>query len=128
VLRGNDARAQASDFDVGEVPPAFWRRRAGAHHAFLFLSEVPPELVTELGVRDEAGELTLRPSAMASAPWWRRNTFTGKTYNSVENIPSFSASAACRSMLPNKRLPRPSGRPRPSRRGCRCRRARWVRP
>ena len=56
VLRGDDARAQAADSDLGEISPALWRRRAGAFHAeSWFLSEVPEHLIMNLGPRDDAG-------------------------------------------------------------------------
>jgi DNA helicase II / ATP-dependent DNA helicase PcrA len=54
-----------------------------------FLGEVPADLIFELGVRDEPGEVDLfseRHDARQSA---RRGTFTGKTYNSLENISQF---------------------------------------
>jgi len=54
-----------------------------------FLNEVPAHLVDDLGPRDEPGEvdlLTEREDVRQSA---RRNTFTGKTYNSLDNISQF---------------------------------------
>ncbi|MGD0498599.1 MAG: UvrD-helicase domain-containing protein [Bryobacteraceae bacterium] len=54
-----------------------------------FLSEVPAALMTDLGAADEAGEVNLlaeRHDVWAAA---KRNTFTGKTFNSVENISQF---------------------------------------
>ena len=54
-----------------------------------FLSEVPELLVQNLGVSDEPGEvdlLTERHEVRQSA---KRNTYTGKTYNSLENISQF---------------------------------------
>jgi DNA helicase-2/ATP-dependent DNA helicase PcrA len=54
-----------------------------------FLSEIPAELIVDLGVRVDPGEIDLygeRHDVRQSA---RRNTFTGKTYNSLENISQF---------------------------------------
>jgi DNA helicase-2/ATP-dependent DNA helicase PcrA len=54
-----------------------------------FLKEVPQELVVNLGPQDEHGEVDLfaeRNNARQSA---QRNTFTGKTYNSMANISQF---------------------------------------
>jgi DNA helicase-2/ATP-dependent DNA helicase PcrA len=54
-----------------------------------FLSEVPESLVQNLGVRDEPGEVDLfseRNDVRQSA---KRNTYTGETYNSMENISQF---------------------------------------
>src|ERR1017187_5625342 len=48
-----------------------------------FLSEVPAELIAEMGVRDEAGEMTMQAERYGVRTVVRRNTFTGKTYNSV---------------------------------------------
>jgi DNA helicase-2/ATP-dependent DNA helicase PcrA len=54
-----------------------------------FLNEVPEHLVFNLGGRDEPSEVDLyaeRHDARQSA---RRNTYTGKTYNSLDNISQF---------------------------------------
>jgi len=54
-----------------------------------FLSEVPEDLIVNLGAQEDAGEVNLfseRYDARRSA---RRNAFTGKTYNSVQNISQF---------------------------------------
>jgi DNA helicase-2/ATP-dependent DNA helicase PcrA len=54
-----------------------------------FLSEVPAHLIVDLGSGDEPGEIDLtveRDDARQSA---RRNTYTGKTYNSLDNISQF---------------------------------------
>jgi DNA helicase-2/ATP-dependent DNA helicase PcrA len=56
-----------------------------------FLKEVPEHLILGLNARDEQGELDLtaeRDYAQQSA---RRSAFTGKTYNSIENISQFFA-------------------------------------
>ena len=54
-----------------------------------FLSEIPEELMLNLGAHDEAGEVDLTPERFDVWQSARRNTFTGKTYNSVANISQF---------------------------------------
>ncbi len=47
-----------------------------------FLSEVPAELIVDLGPRDDPGEVDLIAERHDVRQTARRNTFTGKTYNS----------------------------------------------
>jgi DNA helicase-2/ATP-dependent DNA helicase PcrA len=54
-----------------------------------FLSEVPAELIKDLGQRDDPGEVNLMSERHDVRQTARRSTFTGKTYNSVENISQF---------------------------------------
>jgi DNA helicase-2/ATP-dependent DNA helicase PcrA len=54
-----------------------------------FLSEVPAELILDMGPRDEPQEVGLHAERYDVRQAARRNTFTGKTYNSVENISQF---------------------------------------
>jgi DNA helicase-2/ATP-dependent DNA helicase PcrA len=54
-----------------------------------FLKEVPEHLIQNLGPRDEPGEVDLTAERYDARQSVRRNTFTGKTYNSVENISQF---------------------------------------
>jgi len=54
-----------------------------------FLSEVPEHLIHNLGARDEPGEVDLTVERYDARQSARRNTFTGKTYNSVDNISQF---------------------------------------
>jgi DNA helicase II / ATP-dependent DNA helicase PcrA len=54
-----------------------------------FLSEIPSELVMPLGVEEEPGEVNLFSERHEVRQVARRNTFTGKTYNSIENISRF---------------------------------------
>ena len=54
-----------------------------------FLKEVPAHLIVDLGVRDEPGEIDLTGERYDARQSARRNTFTGKTYNSLENISQF---------------------------------------
>ncbi len=73
---------------------ARYRRRFGGGEAERsapsgFLNEVPEHLIADLSPRDESGEINLfgeRESVRESA---RRNTYTGKTYNSLDNISQF---------------------------------------
>src|SRR6516225_8855278 len=54
-----------------------------------FLKEVPPDLVVNLGPQDERGEIDLTAERHDARQASRRNTYTGKTYNSLENISEF---------------------------------------
>jgi DNA helicase-2/ATP-dependent DNA helicase PcrA len=54
-----------------------------------FLGEIPANLVVDLGVREEAGEVDLLVERYGVRESVRRNVFTGKTYNSLENISQF---------------------------------------
>ena len=56
-----------------------------------FLSEVPEQLVVNLGPRDEPGEVDLYAERYDVRQSARRSTYTGKTYNSLENISQFFA-------------------------------------
>ncbi len=110
---------------------AKYRRRFGGGEAERsapsgFLGEVPEHLIADMSPRDESGEINLfgeRESVRESA---RRNTYTGKTYNSLDNISQFfgdrgmafpkPATAPVRpSAQPQSSLPKPAGSqlPRP---------------
>ncbi len=54
-----------------------------------FLSEIPRELIVEIGKREEAAEIDLFAERYDVQQAARRNTFTGKTYNSLDNISQF---------------------------------------
>ncbi len=54
-----------------------------------FLSEVPADLIVDLGPKDEPGEVDLFSERHDVRQAARRNTFTGKTYNSIDNISHF---------------------------------------
>jgi DNA helicase-2/ATP-dependent DNA helicase PcrA len=54
-----------------------------------FLSEVPEHLILNLGPQEREGEVNLLSERYDVRQSARRNTFTGKTYNSVENISTF---------------------------------------
>jgi DNA helicase-2/ATP-dependent DNA helicase PcrA len=54
-----------------------------------FLSEVPAELIVNLGPQDDPGEVDLFSERYDVRQSARRNTFTGKTYNSIDHINQF---------------------------------------
>ena len=54
-----------------------------------FLNEVPAHLMVDLGPRDEPGEVDLLTERHDVRQAARRNVFTGKTYNSLENVAQF---------------------------------------
>ena len=54
-----------------------------------FLSEVPANLIVNMGPQDEPGEVNLFGERYDVRQSAKRNTFTGKTYNSIENISQF---------------------------------------
>jgi DNA helicase II / ATP-dependent DNA helicase PcrA len=54
-----------------------------------FLKEVPQELVVNLGPQDDHGEVELFVERYDVRQSAQRNTFTGKTYNSIANISQF---------------------------------------
>jgi DNA helicase-2/ATP-dependent DNA helicase PcrA len=73
---------------------AKYRRRFGGGDperstASWFLSEVPEQLIQNLGPKDEPGEVDLYAERYDARQSARRNTFTGKTYNSLDNISTF---------------------------------------
>jgi DNA helicase-2/ATP-dependent DNA helicase PcrA len=73
---------------------ARYRRRFGAGEQerttpSWFLSEVPARLIADLGPREEPGEVDLVTERLDVRQSAQRNTFTGKTYNSLENISQF---------------------------------------
>ena len=93
-----------------------------------FLSEVPEQLVVNLGPRDEPGEVDLYAERYDVRQSARRSTYTGKTYNSLENISNYFSErglpfkpaqqpAAPKPPAPDPRTPpqypRPIGAPRP---------------
>jgi DNA helicase-2/ATP-dependent DNA helicase PcrA len=73
---------------------AKYRRRFGGGEqerstASWFLSEVPENLIANLGPQEEAGEVDLYSERYDARRTARRSTFTGKTYNSLQNISQF---------------------------------------
>jgi DNA helicase II / ATP-dependent DNA helicase PcrA len=77
-----------------------------------FLSEVPRELVEAIGSRAKAAQVELYSEQSYVNQAARRNLYTGKTYNSLENIAQFFAD---RGIKPPSGGPPPSGTgaPRP---------------
>jgi DNA helicase-2/ATP-dependent DNA helicase PcrA len=79
-----------------------------------FLKEVPPNLMVNLGGDDRGTEqLELTPERYEVRESARRNTFTGKTYNSLENISQFFAERGMQfpgqqpGQRPGQQAPRP---------------------
>jgi DNA helicase II / ATP-dependent DNA helicase PcrA len=73
---------------------AKYRRRFGGGEAERsapsgFLGEVPENLIVNMGPKDEAGEINLHGERHDVRQSARRNTYTGKTYNSLDNISTF---------------------------------------
>jgi DNA helicase-2/ATP-dependent DNA helicase PcrA len=73
---------------------AKYRRRYGGGEqersiASPFLKEPPAELINDLNPREEPSEVNLYAERHDVRQAARRNVFTGKTYNSVENIQQF---------------------------------------
>jgi DNA helicase-2/ATP-dependent DNA helicase PcrA len=54
-----------------------------------FLREVPENLLVNLGPQDEPGEVDLQAERHDARQSARRNNYTGKTYNSLDNIARF---------------------------------------
>ena len=90
---------------------AKYRRRFGGGEqerstASWFLSEIPEDLIVDLGQRDAPGEVDLFAERFDARQSARRNTFTGKTYNSVDNISQFFGERGI-PFNPNKTPPHP---------------------
>jgi DNA helicase-2/ATP-dependent DNA helicase PcrA len=75
---------------------ARYRRRFGGGPADAslpsrFLSEIPPRLTQRLGKATAAPEVDLYADRYVVREVARKNTYTGKTYNSIDNIAEFFA-------------------------------------
>ncbi|HEY3841574.1 MAG TPA: UvrD-helicase domain-containing protein [Bryobacteraceae bacterium] len=77
---------------------ARWRRRFGFGEpqrsiASRFLREVPAQLLFNIGVEDDENipQIDLTAERHAAQQGARKNLFTGKTYNSIDNISQFFA-------------------------------------
>jgi len=97
---------------------AKYRRRFGGGEAerstpSWFLSEIPADLILDMGVRDEPGEVNLMSERHDVRQAARRSTFTGKTYNSVENISQFFGERGMPFNAANKPAATPPPFPRP---------------
>jgi len=88
-----------------------------------FLKELPEDLVMNLGPRDEAGEVNLHSERYDVRQSARRSTYTGKTYNSLDNISNFFGERGLPYKAPPPKpdlrtppqFPRPIGSPAPPR-------------
>jgi len=97
---------------------ARYRRRFGGGEqerstASWFLNEVPAELIVDMGVRDEPGEVNLTGERYEVRQAAKRNTFTGKTYNSVDNISQFFGERGMPFNAANKPIAAPQQPPGP---------------
>jgi DNA helicase II / ATP-dependent DNA helicase PcrA len=72
-----------------------------------FLDEVPQELMLNLGPEERAGEVDLTTERADVRQAARRNTFTGKTYNSADNIAQFLAERGLQFRPGTAPVPRP---------------------
>src|SRR5580700_366969 len=75
-----------------------------------FLAEAPVELVEDLGDNDRVPQVDLNAERYQVRQSAQRNTFTGKTYNSLENISQFFSERGV--AFPSQKTP-PSMPPRP---------------
>ena len=78
-----------------------------------FLSEVPADLIVDLGQRDDPGEVNLMSERHDVRQAAKRSTFTGKTYNSVENISQFFGDRGLPFNAANKPIVAPQQPPGP---------------
>jgi DNA helicase-2/ATP-dependent DNA helicase PcrA len=97
---------------------AKFRRRFGGGEqerstASNFLTEVPEELIQNLGPRDQAGEVNLYAERYDVRQSAKRNTFTGKTYNSLDNISTFFGDRGLPIQPPPPAAPKPDLRTPP---------------
>ncbi len=92
VLRRHDARREAPVFELGALPPPLRRRAAGAFHP-LALPEGGParRCSSRCARRRRARQVDLYAERTRSAKPRSKNLYTGKTYNSVDNIRQFFA-------------------------------------
>jgi DNA helicase-2/ATP-dependent DNA helicase PcrA len=93
---------------------ARWRRRFGFGEpqrsiASRFLREVPGQLLFNIGVEDDENipQIDLTAERQAAQQGARKNLFTGKTYNSLDNISQFFSDRG----LPGPGSQRPVGPP-----------------
>jgi DNA helicase-2/ATP-dependent DNA helicase PcrA len=79
-----------------------------------FLREVPPALTQDLSPRQRAPQVELTPERHAVRETAQRNLYTGKTFNSVENIQQFFAERGKPSTEPATSVVQPvAAAPRP---------------
>jgi DNA helicase-2/ATP-dependent DNA helicase PcrA len=72
------------------------------------LSEVPENLIVNMGPKDESGEINLHGERYDVRQSARRNTYTGKTYNSLDNISQFFGDRGMPFNRPAAQSPRPN--------------------
>ncbi len=90
VLRRHDALREAAVPDFGALSTALWRRPAGSHHPVA----IPARSSKGAGGRSWPVATERSAPAGRARELSRPNLYTGKTYNSVDNIHSSSRSAA----------------------------------
>ncbi len=73
-----------------------------------FLGEVPEQLLTNLGEDQAVPQVDLMAERYEVRQSVRRNTFTGKTYNSLDNISQFFSERGMAFSVPSATGPRPS--------------------
>jgi DNA helicase-2/ATP-dependent DNA helicase PcrA len=78
-----------------------------------FLKELPEALVMNLGPRDEAGEVNLHSERYDVRQSAKRSTYTGKTYNSLDNISNFFGERGLPYKAPQPPPPKPDLRTPP---------------
>lgn len=100
---------------------AKYRRRFGGGEqerstASWFLAEVPEQLVQNLGPRDEPGEVDLYSERHEVRQSAKKNTYTGKTYNSLDNISTFFGERGMqfKPVQPGLQPPKPAAQVPPS--------------
>lgn len=86
---------------------ARYRRRFGSNEqerttASRFLDEIPERLIENLGADQAIAQVNLLAERFDVRQSVKRNTFTGKTYNSLENITQFFAERGIRLPAPQK--------------------------
>jgi DNA helicase-2/ATP-dependent DNA helicase PcrA len=74
-----------------------------------FLNEVPERLIVNLGPQEDPGEVDLYGERYEVRQTARKNTFTGKTYNSIDNISQFFGERGMQFKGPGQRNAPPSG-------------------
>jgi DNA helicase-2/ATP-dependent DNA helicase PcrA len=100
---------------------AKYRRRFGGGEqerstASWFLAEVPEQLIHNLGPRDEPGEVDLYSERHEVRQSAKKNTYTGKTYNSLDNISTFFGERGLqfKPVQPGLQPPKPAAQVPPS--------------
>jgi DNA helicase II / ATP-dependent DNA helicase PcrA len=76
-----------------------------------FLDEVPEHLIMNLGPEEDPGEVNLFSERYDVRQAARKNTFTGKTYNSLDNINQFFGERGMQFNGPRPAGPQPAQRP-----------------